>query len=848
MFINKDTLHKYIQRYSKEEKIYQTFADILEEIFLRAVKLHAPFSIIQTRTKSISSLAEKIIRKNKYTNPLQEITDLCGARIITQTQQQVKQISQFIRENFIIDWTNSLDTIKKLQIKEFGYRSVHFIVTPLKNEILGVKIPKNLQGKKAEIQVRTILQHTWADIVHDRIYKTTLKIPLEWERESARLAALLENADENITRSTSLIDSYTANYGNSMNREFLYNEIETLKTILETEPVNENKPILALKIARLARFPGDWELIIKLLNSFISTDSEVKSEIRIELGYALCKKYKQKRRSAQYKRGLNYLTSEARLNGIKKNKTTNDIKHKDDSLRIRLMALQYFADINEGIESDELIKNIYKTIYELDSENPYLFAKLLEYDSSLFTNITVIQKNVIEAINKCREHIRLGIESVSAYFTIGRLSLILKENQQALNAYLKAVDLGNSNTVCTSKEIFENEIESLSKINSDRKIEPSVEWTHNILLLSKFIQFNDSKAIVSLGSKYLKSKIFKEPVIIVVGGADNLEKQVVSKFKSYLIKAVKRFSGTLISGGTKSGIPGILGSAVEKARRNGNKQINLIGYIPLKTSKDTKVDKTYKLIKTNGIKFSPLESVQMWIDLISGGIRPGDVRVLGINGGKIANVEYRLALSLGAHVGVVKNTGDAADEILNDFEWSNHQNLHTLPDDAESLWAFVNYNITPTLNRKQLEDTAKTIHNNYLKSQSEQNRDELNLKPWNELKDELKDSNISQAVYMCEILNLAGFGIRKVTAKKGGIMKFKKEDIIKMSKLEHGRFVVERLIKGWRYGHEKDIEKKINPSLVAWDEIPKKIQKLDIDSVTNFPSLLKEAGYEIYPL
>jgi len=66
MTINKEMYRWFIQRFAKEEKAYKIFAEILNEIFLRAAKLYAPTSIVQTRPKSIFSFTEKIIGKNKY--------------------------------------------------------------------------------------------------------------------------------------------------------------------------------------------------------------------------------------------------------------------------------------------------------------------------------------------------------------------------------------------------------------------------------------------------------------------------------------------------------------------------------------------------------------------------------------------------------------------------------------------------------------------------------------------------------------------------------------------------------------------------------------------------------------
>ncbi len=848
MAISKEKHRQDIQQFAKEDTVYKTFADILNQVLVKASKLYAPFAIVQTRPKSVSSFAEKIIRKNKYKDPLKDITDLCGARIITQTQQQVGRICQFIKENFQIDETNSLDVSERLHVSEFGYRSVHFVVTPTADEILDVKIPDELKDKKAEIQVRTLLQHTWADVIHDRLYKTTLKVPKEWERESARLAALLENADENVARLTSLIDSYTANYGNSMNRETLDNEIETLKVILENEPVEINKPLFALRIARLAKFPGDWDLVIDILSKYVNVECKAQSEIKMELGFALCKKYSDTPKGIHFKKGLKYIMNIAKPNETIPEYRLDVHEASTEGMKLRILALQYMAEVMNGLEKDEVIKRMYNLAYELNPGNPYLFAKLLEYNSRFCKNKILIRENIVKAIQSCYADIHLRIESLKAYFTIGRLCLILQDSDKALNVYLKVVDLCISNKICVARDIFEIEINSLERLKSSVEANPTIDWIRTILLMASYIKYSDIKSFNIMKKNNIKQKAFQSPVVIVAGGADSLIKSSAIKYGSYIIEAVKKYEGTILSGGTTSGVPGLLGTAVDFARKNGNKKIELIGYIPRSISKETKIDKAYKVVKTIGREFSPLESIQMWRDLIISGVHPNDVRVLGIDGGSIANIEYRLALSLGAHVGLVNESGHAAVELLKDDEWCNHENLHVIPNETESVWTFLNHKIRSVLTSKQLEDTAKVIHENYVKEQIELERDELNLKPWDTLSSDLKDSNINQAIFICELLSSVGYGIRKPQKDGKEVKSFHKDDIIKMSRMEHGRFVVERLMKGWKYGPQKDIEKKISPYLISWDDLTEEVKQYDFDAIVNFPKLLEAAGYEIYKM
>jgi hypothetical protein len=61
---------------------------------------------------------------------------------------------------------------------------------------------------KFEIQVRSILQHAWAEIEHDLEYKSREAVPRQIRRRFARLSGLLELADAEFVRLRNEIESY----------------------------------------------------------------------------------------------------------------------------------------------------------------------------------------------------------------------------------------------------------------------------------------------------------------------------------------------------------------------------------------------------------------------------------------------------------------------------------------------------------------------------------------------------------------------------------------------------------------------------------------------------------------
>ena len=167
--------------------LYELMKSLLETL---DVKYHT----IECRTKTIESLEEKVGRKN-IKDTQKEITDISGIRIILYYVEDIDKVVDLVKNNFTIDERNSVNKANLYNSNEFGYLSVHYIVTlDSKRNILPEW--KYFSKLKAEIQIRTVLQHSWASISHELTYKKSYEIPKELERKLFRLAGLFELADE----------------------------------------------------------------------------------------------------------------------------------------------------------------------------------------------------------------------------------------------------------------------------------------------------------------------------------------------------------------------------------------------------------------------------------------------------------------------------------------------------------------------------------------------------------------------------------------------------------------------------------------------------------------------------
>jgi len=156
------------------------------------------YHVIEARTKGIDSFARKTERQHqflKYKDPLKEITDLSGIRVVVYYTDDVDKVARIIEREFLIDRENSLDKGSLLKPQEFGYRSVHYVVS-ISESRQELCEWNNFTGFKAEIQIRTVLQHAWAAIDHKLRYKKESDVPFPLSRKLFRLSGLLELADE----------------------------------------------------------------------------------------------------------------------------------------------------------------------------------------------------------------------------------------------------------------------------------------------------------------------------------------------------------------------------------------------------------------------------------------------------------------------------------------------------------------------------------------------------------------------------------------------------------------------------------------------------------------------------
>jgi ppGpp synthetase/RelA/SpoT-type nucleotidyltranferase len=147
--------------------------------------------------KSFSVKANKCLPDGspKYTDPLNQITDLIGARVITYIPESVNRVCEIIKTEFNV--VEELDKGAEVRARGlFGYASKHFLVR-LGPQRCALPEYSVVGDRIFEIQVRTAVQHAWAEFEHDVRYKVDIpsERKAEFDRRFLLAAALIEMAD-----------------------------------------------------------------------------------------------------------------------------------------------------------------------------------------------------------------------------------------------------------------------------------------------------------------------------------------------------------------------------------------------------------------------------------------------------------------------------------------------------------------------------------------------------------------------------------------------------------------------------------------------------------------------------
>lgn len=844
--VTPQALLKHLGRFQRTHSLRVSLAKWMVQFLRRGICPDYPLADIGARAKDAVSFAGKLIKKKKYSDPLHEVTDLVGARVNLHFQEEVKSVCRWIEDRFEVDRANSCDMLQLLGTDRFGYRAVHYVVHLRSRKPLG--LPRRFVGQKVEIQVRTIAQHAWADIGHDGVYKADCDIPY-WQREANRIAAMLEGVDAAFAHLAKGISLYRNHVRHSADEASARHHI-ALWDAVSRRLVNDPRPVL--RIVQHAREVQDWRKICRAVNRY---KGESNTTLMCAKGYALCKMALNSR-SPEWRKGIQLLKA-ASASG-------------PGSIEAHLFLGELLAPIRlvSALES-------YEKAFAIDPTNPtaisgYIRCKMLREKSAGF--IALLGPDIECAMERCRELAAAGADLPDALYRMGTLSLLRNpaNDRQSLDLYARAVH----STVLSQVPLVQalRDTSQLAVLMTNR---PDVECARRFLaaaLRAKFPRFGWPAGVKKPPVRALRPRSNRCPVVIVAGACDSNHKTTPTGYEQILRDALRDYTGMIISGGTREGISGLIGDIAHHSRG----RIMTIGYVPrwpVRGGTATLNDRfrqygeIRKTDEPTSERFSSRQPIQCWLDLIAAGIHPNQVRLLGINGGEIAGLEYRIAVALGARVGIIEGSGREADRVLSDWPAKSIEfravaphnsesrggergcvlsgQLIPLPPDPATIRAFLSLGNASqrALSGEAVEAAARRVHQDFLDQQRYGHSDPA-MQPWPRLRADLRDSNRSQVEYLTSILRVCGFGVRKfrIAARDP---EFTEKEITIMGELEHGRWNAERLHGGWRYSSKKDAVAKKSPHIVSWSKLPEDVRRWDYANVRLWPEILAELGYEI---
>ncbi len=146
------------------------------------------------------------------------------------------------------------------------------------------------------------------------------------------------------------------------------------------------------------------------------------------------------------------------------------------------------------------------------------------------------------------------------------------------------------------------------------------------------------------------------------------------------------------------------------------------------------------------------------------------------------------------------------------------------------------------------EVMAQAIHEQFLKEQKgKKPDDDPAMLSWEKLSEAFAESNRQQADQIPVKLRSIGCSFSPVVGREPVAIEFTDEEVEKMAKLEHERFVAERHLAGWSVGPRMPGQ-MTNPTLVDWTELPESEKDKDRQTVRAMPKFLAGVGFEIYRL
>jgi ppGpp synthetase/RelA/SpoT-type nucleotidyltranferase len=195
----------YIRKKPIYESLLKAITSIIEFLLERETTVR--YYLVQSRVKEYDRFKAKLeegIKNNKYAQP-EDMTDFAALRVICYLRQDKEIVAGLLHDNFKV--IKREDKSLDLGPGKIGYNAIHLDAT-LKDDRANLPEHQRYENLTFEIQVTTILQHVYAQIGHDLIYKPSNVLPFEIQDSINKTSAELEGLDEKFEQIMWDVDKY----------------------------------------------------------------------------------------------------------------------------------------------------------------------------------------------------------------------------------------------------------------------------------------------------------------------------------------------------------------------------------------------------------------------------------------------------------------------------------------------------------------------------------------------------------------------------------------------------------------------------------------------------------------
>ncbi len=241
-----------VREFGQHAALYQSLVNAVASLVQQAlaaenIQVHS----VTCRVKRQESLQRKLLRPGKTYQSLSDITDLAGVRIIAHFADDVDKIAIAVQGLFEIESSQSVDKRQLLDPDRFGYLSLHYIAKLTTQRATLIEYNR-FSHLKFEIQVRSVLQHAWAEIEHDLGYKSAIEVPKNIRRRFARVASLLELADDEFIAIRKELAEYSVAAGSEIQRAAENVELDrvTLEALMSSNSALRQLDDVVARVAR----------------------------------------------------------------------------------------------------------------------------------------------------------------------------------------------------------------------------------------------------------------------------------------------------------------------------------------------------------------------------------------------------------------------------------------------------------------------------------------------------------------------------------------------------------------------------------------------------------------------